>query len=324
MQISKQKTPLNAPFLPLRELVLPAKIAVPDLFLRHRRHHGSPVLDTSNWQVDREAWSRLPPDQAGVFVHVLTRLAAGMEVAVGALPLLSRAAAAGQRVYREHYAAIMADTRYIIEACRRYRTEVAQKDNDPVALGGKFEVIFKQVFPARITALEQALTNGASRREQIRAEARLRTVYHVIGEGLGAISAIWGTSAALHELKAPAENSRASMELPGLAILLRDFTLIERRHIAFGLFELGELARKKYLSTVLPLLREFKDTKPVLEQMRAETFGRWGPEFPFTTIDREQLAALAKQRVVGWLRGHVLIRPFIAKRKRLASLGEIV
>jgi hypothetical protein len=244
-----------------------------------------------------------------------------MRLAHDILPLLEKASKQGGGQYAEHYAAIQEDTKYIVDICLRYRNEVAGVDEDPKAFTEGYNKIFREVLPNKVSALKESLSGN--RREQIRAEAKLRTVYHIIGEGLGAITGIWGMNAAMRELQTPSSSQSQGIELPGLMKLVADMTIIERRHIAFGLNELGRLSQEAYFPTVLSVLKEFKTDKPILEQMRNETFNRWGVEFPFA-IDREQLAGLGKQRVLGWIGKHILTRPGVVPRKRLSSLEDIV
>ncbi|MCB0339153.1 MAG: hypothetical protein KDD53_06095 [Bdellovibrionales bacterium] len=244
---SDQSLALDTPFLDLQELALPASVSIRDIFLSHRALHGEPSLDRSNWETDRSNWLRLTPQQQEVFVHVLTRFSFGMRVALDLISTLENAAQIGGREAPVHYAAVRADTGFVAEACESYRLEVGGRDGDPGALTEGFRKVFETIFPARKGDLEKALKT-ATRREQIRSEAALRTDYHVIGEGLGAITGIWGMNAAMRELK---NASGGESVLPGLASLVGAVTLVERRNIAFGLSEMGELAREAYFPTVI-------------------------------------------------------------------------
>jgi hypothetical protein len=257
------------------------------------------------------------------FIHVLTRFVFGMEVAQKALPELEKCSPVKSSEFCGHYSALAADTKFIVEACRQYRKDVGGVDDDPAALTPSYCRIFKEIFPELIDRL--TASKNSSRREQIRAESRLRTVYHIIGEGLGAITGIWGMNAALFQLSNPEDESgqRESAKLKGLIQLVGEITKIQRRNIAFGLFELGELAREAYFPTVLSVIRQLRETKPILDKMREETFGRWGDEFPFD-INQRQLAALGQKRVIGWLAREVIGQPYWMSRTRLRSLSDLI
>jgi hypothetical protein len=132
-------------------------------------------------------------------------------------------------------------------------------------------------------------------------------------------------NAALFQLSNPEDESgqRKPAKLKGLIQLVGEITKIQRRNIAFGLFELGELAREAYFPTVLSVIRQLRETKPILDKMREETFGRWGDEFPFD-INQRQLAALGQKRVIGWLARDVIGQPYWMSRTRLRSLSDII
>jgi hypothetical protein len=314
--------PAHQPVLPLSELQVPSMRPIPVLVAKHREHHGTPSLQGRNLGRDSGTFRSLPKAQQEVFVHVLTRFAYGMERALSALSLLEAAAKRGGRQNPAQYAAIAADTRFVIDACTLYRSQVADRTSDPRALTPNYRRIFDQEFPHRITALSEAL-DGTDRRKQIKAEAQLRTIYHVIGEGIGALTGIWGMNSALREIGIPQNGLSKPFELPELSRLLSEFTLIERRQIAFGLSELGALARESYFATSLAVLHDFKNLRPILEKMRGETFARWGAQFPFD-IDKEVLAQAAKKRVIHWLVDYVLARPGIRSQKELSTLGDLL
>jgi hypothetical protein len=320
MNADQQKISFEAPLRDLNELFLTRPTPVPEIFLAHRQKHGAPHRDPTTWAHDKNVWRHMGADQRGVFVHVLTRFAYGMQVALQALPILQEMGRIAGRSHAEQYASIRADTEFIAETCMKYRLDVAGVEEDREALTAGYRHIFDDVFPSRINALEKSTLSD--RREQIQCEARLRTVYHVIGEGLGAITGVWGLNAALRELQRT--NAQAGgINLPGLTKLIGDITLIQRRHIAFGLNEMGELARESYFTAVLAMVREFRQVQPQLDKMRDETFHRWGETFPFA-IDKDVLASLGRKRVIGWICNYVLSRPAWRSPQRLQSLAEVL
>lgn len=243
-----------------------------------------------------------------------------MEVALQALPVLQEMGQLAGRSYPEHYNAIKADTEFIADRCKQYRLDVAKLEDDPGALTDGYLQIFENVFPSRIDALR--MSKSSDRREQIRAEAKLRTVYHVIGEGLGAITGVWGLNAALRQLQ-NTNNQSDAIYLPGLTKLIGEITLIQRRHICFGLHEMGELARESYFPAVLAMFREFRQVQPLLDKMRDESFHRWGEQFPFA-IRKDELASLGRKRVISWICNYVLLRPAWRDTQRLQSLAEVL
>lgn len=317
------RIPYDRPLRELHELNLPARLSVPEIFLRHREHHGVPVLgdSPSRWGNDVTGWQRMPSRQRQVFVHVLTRFAFGIDAGLAALPLFEAAAKAAGRDHSLHYAAIRADSIYMRDACVAYRSKVGCVDGDRGALTTSYCRLFQEILPAKIQKMESAA--ALSRRQQIRAEAELRTVYHVVGEGLGAMSGIWGMNAALRKLEGGTAVTGKTIEMPGLCALLANFTLIERRNIAFGLSEMAELVREQYFTASLATAREFLSAAPVLKRMRNETFERWGKQFPFD-IDKGRLASMARNRVLGWLGEQVLVRHAPIDRVRLQTLADIV
>ncbi len=300
----------------LVELVLPQATSIPQLVLEHRSHHGAPMVNTIDFTDDKPVWRLLSPNRQEVFVHVLTRFAYGMKSALSVVGVLRRASEKHGGDFVSNYDQVHADTRYVFSECERYRLEVAASRADPKALTPNFVRIFDDTFPNLTLNLYRAFNK--SRAEQIAAEVQLRTVYHIIGEGLGAITGIWGLQKALAELK----EESGDLSLPGLSKLVDSFTLVLRRHIAFGMSEMGELAAENYWLTVKTLLRQFRILKPVLERMRGETFERW-PEFPFA-IDQKELADRGRRRVLSWVRQFVILRPGFVRRKRLRDLSRII
>jgi hypothetical protein len=59
---------LGARLLDLSELTLAVPTTVPDIFLRHREHHGHPVLETSLWEGERPVWLSIQQEQREVFI----------------------------------------------------------------------------------------------------------------------------------------------------------------------------------------------------------------------------------------------------------------
>lgn len=319
-QATKTPRPLDAPLVDLHELKLRSPMTAPGIFLAHREHHGVPVLNAHEYKNDKPGWAKIKPEQQGVIVHVLQRMRSGFEMGVQAIPVVEKSSDAERRGLSEHYAALLADTKFIVDACGSYILEVAGKREDEGAL----TPAFRQIFQARLPELIGEVANSSpNRRDRIRAQARLRTVHHIVGQGLGAITGVWGINAGLHQLANPAHPDSEPVHLEELKKLIGLVTLIERRSLMLGLYEMGELARQAYVLTVLSVAREFRSIKPVLDTMRDDTFRRWGEQFPFD-IDKDELAWLAKKRVIGWMAQNILGQPSCITRRRIRTLADIL
>ncbi len=291
---------LTAPLLNLRELSFTGP-SVPEACIMHREHHGAPKINPELFLGDLAVWPNLTsvsPGQAAVLVHVLTRFKHGLTAAKPALHHLIESTQLAGRCNWGVYLSAAGDTQFMIDTCENYLRDVANTPVDQGAITPNFNRLFNDVFPARISMLEQAL-KADDRTAQIIAEAKLRTVYHIIGEGLGAITGIWGLNAACREIK-----DTHGIELNGLAALTGQITLIMRRNIAFGLSEMVALARESYWNTVPTALKELGSIRPILDGMRSETFNRNYDSlemFPFHTIREDRISKLGARRVLSWL-----------------------
>lgn len=301
--MNNTNSPFQERYSDLEELVLPEAINIPDLYRKHYIHHSFKGLAENLFEIDKTNISKLSQEQREVFTHVLTRFVFGYQCALTIIPVLEEFSVeniSGTEkgdIYQE----ISRDTQKLISYCQQYLSRVCDLEIDEKALTSNYLEIFKNRLPfLRDSLLE---SKDLSRKEQVRAEIKLRTVYHLIGEGLGSISGIWGLREAIKQIDSKEEHET----LPAMNNLLSLATLIQRRNLVFGLSEINELVKERFFISSLTLLRELKRTKPILEKMRDETFTRWGEEFPFE-IDQDQLATAARKRVYSWLSKVLLSR----------------
>lgn len=301
--------------LPRREIENTLRTEIPALVSQHRRVHDNPTYDRSTWKLDKENWSHLSKDQQELIGHVLTRFCVGMNCAAQILPTLEAASKKNTTsdLFQLIYKDMASDISFIISGCEAYLETVAGKELDPKAQTENFNKFFHQTLQDAQKAVDANQTGVG----QLKAEVTLRTMYHVLGEGIGALSGIWGMNKALREL-----NQKESTKLPGLEKLLCQFTLIERRNIAFGLHEMGLQAKENYFLTLTTALKTVKEHRPTLEAMRNETFSRW-EKFPFD-IDQKFLANIAKKRVMGWVRLFIGSKPRFVARAKLKNLEKIL
>jgi len=307
-------------------LTLPARITIPEMFRRHREHHGvlcAIVIDVSK---ETQNFKSLTVPQQEVLIHVLSRLLYASTIINRRLPEFHSTIARQKQSTIEGAegdirSMVAFDTRAIGSLCANYLNDVCKTPAPPaVALTPNFLKLFDRILAPQFDAYLAATKSNTA--NPIAAEVRLRTIYHVIAEGLGAVSAIKGMGAALQQLDSRHEQGKdqSGRYLPGLYETFQRIAFIERRNVAYGLFCLNRLGTgANYFSTTRELLSTVKEVRPVLEAMRGETFGRWSP-FPFD-IDRQSLQDQTAKHVQGWIKK--LIIPW-AGFKNVESLSDII
>jgi hypothetical protein len=316
-------TPLKSS---LDRLSLTTPLPVPEVVSLHRISNPVPAIGELSFNRDFACWNKIDRVKREVLVHVISRFSRGMELAKAAIPTLERAASKAGRKNGEIYRSIENDMDYLGRECRRYLCQVANTWTlDPKAVNSpNFERIFNYRLSNQIDNLQRLIAlddNQQVAKERIQAETKLRLTLHIIAEGLGGITGVWGLNAALRELKGNSKDT--GVDLRDLADLMGVITLVLRRNIAFGLSEWRELATKSWWSTMRPAIGEFREVKPILDAMREETFSRW-EEFPFQSIDKALLAAAGRKRVLSWIGDNLLTAGVLRWERKVASLEEIL
>jgi hypothetical protein len=310
----------------LDRLSLPSPLSVPEVVVKHREEN--PVLDLGALSFSRDAsqWNRIDLSQREALVHVISRFARGMEVAKDAIPMLSLAARRAGRKNAAIYSNIQNDMDCIGRECRRYLREVAltwELDSQAVK-SSNFVAIFDTKLRSHIEKLKSLLEaddNPQLAKSRIMAESKLRVDLHLIAEGLGGITGVWGLNAAIRELRGNSNNE--GVELPDLAALIGSITLVLRRNIAFGLSEWRELAKGSWWATMRSAVAEFREVKPSLNGMRKETFTRW-EKFPFESINEDILAEVGRRRVFNWVGNYLLLAGVFRGEIKVANLEDIL
>lgn len=287
---------------PLEELSLPTRVAIPEMFRKHRVHHGELDPQSIDLKSDIKHFTELRISRRELLVHVLSQLMYASTTIHTQLPEFYRIARGRtQGSESDIHTNILKDVGFIIGMCRRYLKDVCHTDQiPPEALTPSFiKLIDRTLLP-----LFQHFADTEGQTGNVKAEVQLRTAYHIVVEGMGAGSAIQGVNLVLNQLRTARQSlvrPEATEMLSGLGEIFQAINFIERRNIAYGLFCLNRLGLGfDYFRTSKTMFDTYEQLKPILSASQWETFSRW-ERFP-ANINRAELEKHSRHRVRGWVR----------------------